>query len=231
MPIAPTLSGAAKEYIAALRTAANAYFRDQGDYGREGTIRALMATVRFIEEASLRLPRSDQVEMERLKEPFFVLASALNDLKTGAVNPLIRPAEVHNRRVLPSSVRIGRANAAAALELLIMAGASRIDAAKHVASKLKGSVLFEGGRRSDWKAVVSWRDEIRASDYRVALDDWKHHPHARSDVVVFDHYVGEARRLFDRGEWDANGLKKFADFIVIDGGWSHGEKKGRPNLE
>ena len=122
MPIAPTLSGAAREYIAALRNAANAYICDQDDYGRDGTIRALMATVRFIEEASLRLPRSDQVEMERLKEPFLVLASALNDLKTGAVNPLIRPAEVHNRRVLPSSVRIGRANAAVALELLIMAG-------------------------------------------------------------------------------------------------------------
>jgi hypothetical protein len=225
MPIAPTLSGAAREYIAALRNAANAYICDQDDYGRDGTIRALMATVRFIEEASLRLPRSDQVEMERLKEPFLVLASALNDLKTGAVNPLIRPAEVHNRRVLPSSVRIGRANAAVALELLIMAGMSRNEAAKHVASKLKGSVLFEGVKRADWEAVVSWRNDIRASDYRIALDDWKHHPHARHDVVVFDHYVGEARALFDRGEWDANGLKMFADSIVIDGGWSHGEKK------
>ena len=224
----PTLSRAARELIEELKRATDLYL-ELGDHGRAGTIRALHAVQTFIQEVASRHSARDQLDFVRLTEPFATLATALKELDHGAINPVIRPTVVHNRRVLPLAVRMARANAATAVELHVMAGATRDDAAKHIATLLAGSPLLEGLRQAPWKVVRSWLASIKAEEYRVPLDQVRDHHGARLDVAAFDHYIEQARELLANGEPPA-GLKGFGDNLAVHGGWSLGAKKGRASL-
>lgn len=231
MSVKPTLARATRDYFDALAAAVEEFHNSNHDHGRNGAISALQETVKFIQAAALGYPPETQITINSLTEPFQLLAASLHDLQYGAIHPIIQASPVHNRRSLPSPIRLGRGTVAAAMEILIWSGIERDKAAQTLAKNIEGSELLLGVKRAPWKAISTWRDDIRSVDERVSIDDWKHNVHARPDVVVFDYYLSLARPPFERKEWDENRLRLFADMIVTNGGWTRGSKKGRANLK
>lgn len=166
-----SLEGVLREYLAELRQSFDEYNSNQDNHGRAGVVQSLQATRKFIHAVALTLPINERLEIARLAEPFAVAAISIHDLQIGSVHPLLRPSEIHNRRTLPSAIRCSRGIATVAMEILMLAGAERGPAARHVANQTLGSEMYDGIRRSEWKAVAAWRDQIRATTPRVSLDD------------------------------------------------------------
>ncbi len=143
------------------------------------------------------------------------LAHALAGLNEGTVDPIVAPATEPRRRVVDAAedkhqgIRLGptanvlldRAAAAAAVEILMLAGRARKAAAQEVAKALNGAPVLADIKGEPWRVVARWREEI------VAREEKRQFPamvgqdvdYATQAAGRFNLLVGEARRWLDGG--------------------------------
>ncbi len=95
----------------------------------------------------------------RIGDRFFELASAITDLNTGTVRPLLQPARADNRRADTSQVWRARARAVLALEALVRSGIARKAAAARLARNANAAKL--GGAKAKTSnletTILGWR--------------------------------------------------------------------------
>jgi hypothetical protein len=102
----------------------------------------------------------------RIGKRFFELASAIADLNTGTVHPLLAGVRVHNRRADTSQMWRARACVAVGLEALLRSGLSRNEAAAKVATEFPSIARLAGpkARNSSLRTIVfGWRKELKAA--------------------------------------------------------------------
>lgn len=96
---------------------------------------------------------------------FFELASALADLNTGTVAPLLSPVPPGNRPADPSRLWRARARAAVGLEALIRTGLHHTDAAAEIARTFPDLGKLAGAKARSSKlatTLLGWRKEFTA---------------------------------------------------------------------
>lgn len=217
-----TLQGAAQELLHDLEAASVLYHKSPDDR-RQGVIDSVLSVVRFLDKAARRhgdLEAEDPID--RMKDAFFALSTALSELRNGTVDDLLRPASFGNAAPISNNVRLKRAVAAAAMEILIDgAGFGRMEAAKFVAKRIEGSGLFKQ-LKNPAKAVEDWRDQIRAAKERPLLESVDLSKHDRLDVAYFYHLIGEGVRRREAGEWVQDHQRMFAESILGIGDMSAG---------
>jgi hypothetical protein len=101
----------------------------------------------------------------RIGSRFSELASAIADLNTGTVHPLLAGVRVHNRRADTSQMWRARARVALGLEALLRSGLSRTEAAAKVATEFPSIARLAGPRakNSTLRTIVfGWRKELKA---------------------------------------------------------------------
>jgi hypothetical protein len=153
----------------------------------------------------------------------FSLAHALAGLNEGTVDPIVAPATEPRRRVVDAAedkhqgIRVGptanvqldRAAAAAAVEILMLAGRARKAAAQEVAKALTGASVLADIKGEPWRVIARWRDEI------VARGEKREFPammgqdadYATQAAGRFNYLAGEARRWLDGGGAPADLVK------------------------
>jgi hypothetical protein len=102
----------------------------------------------------------------RIGNRFFELASAIADLNTGTVHPLLAGVRVHNRRADTSQMWRARVRVAVGLEALLRSGLSRNAAAAKVATEFPSIARLAGPRakNSTLRTIVfGWRKELKAA--------------------------------------------------------------------
>jgi hypothetical protein len=82
---------------------------------------------------------------------------------------MLKAAVAGNAPPMGFSDRLGRSEAASAMDALMRSGLGREDAAKMVAKAIEGRSYAQGHSRDLWKAVARWRDDRRAP--RADLND------------------------------------------------------------
>jgi hypothetical protein len=92
----------------------------------------------------------------RLGDRFFELASAIVDLNTGTLHPLLRPAHTENRRADPSQLWRARVRVVLAFEALVRSGVARKDAAAQVARKVSVAELAGVNAKSERHPGTGW---------------------------------------------------------------------------
>lgn len=114
-----------------------------------------------------------------LSVPSFALLAALQDLENGKQPEMLKKAKVRHRPPIAIALQLERAQAAAAMQLLMDAGDTKEVAARAVTRALeKNGVLG-----LTWKEVARWRDELNtrpkddlaASPFRALVQDYKAH--------------------------------------------------------
>jgi hypothetical protein len=139
-----------------------ANYRKQLDYAgdrfaSEPTI-GVQAAVNATIELLLSLPSLSSPE--RLA-PLRALLDAFSDTDKGVVPPLFAPSARNGRPVDPTSLHTMRAQAAAAMHLLMKCfHYSKNKAARLVAHELTGLGISIGNKHNAAKTVASWRDRV-----------------------------------------------------------------------
>jgi hypothetical protein len=93
---------------------------------------------------------------------FFELGSAIADLNTGTVHPLLQPVEIRNRCSDPSRLWRARAHVALAYVALVKSGVSRSDAIKRIAREFPAVSKLAGKKASTRQTVIlGWHKQLR----------------------------------------------------------------------
>ncbi len=170
-------------------------------------------------QAVRRLAELD-VELGRFAGPapdgvLLRLAHALAGLSEGTVDPMLKPAKKRRRRVVDAAedkhqgVRAGptanvltaRTTAAAAMELLMLAGRHLEDAASEVADILKSDPALAASRGKPERVIARWREEIMALGEKREAPAMVGHDvdFRRRAAGQFNFIVNETKRLVDAG--------------------------------
>ncbi len=144
------------------------------------------------------------------------LALALIDLQHGTVSPVLKPNKSFNRPPLPLHVQIARGYAAAAVEILHLAGISIELAAKKVAKHIEGREELSGIDRASWKAVQRWRADIVSAEHRPTWASASK-PLTAMDVVTFDELMRSHALLLADGKTAPEQRRDFA-MRMLDAG-------------
>jgi hypothetical protein len=122
--------------------------------------------MKFVSNASDRVRGSEAVRITAAEQIFRHLAGALMELPSGTIAPILKPGPRQNRTNISYPVRMGRANAAIAMDALCLARIGRADAAKYVAEHIVGRPELAGIKRAPWEAIVRWREDLERDDFR-----------------------------------------------------------------
>ena len=170
------------------------------------------------------------------------LAHALIGIEEGTVDPILEPNKERRRRVLDAAedkyqgnraghtanVLAGRATAAAAMEILMLAGRGRKEAAEEVAKALKSTPLLADSTGEHFRVVERWRDEIlkweKEAKRELAAGRGKNAGFRNETVARFKYLVGEAERLEQAGATAPQLVKIAHD--QLDHGLGMGENSG-----
>ncbi len=147
------------------------------DPGLWPAMEALKATLNVLDSFPQIFGESGGLGLTR---PLHDLLIALHDLAGGQVSPLLRTTE-KQKRGSSTHYQVVTAWAAIAMDAFLLAGSTRMEAARKVAAELRGVDVSKGDHRNavSWRTVAGWRDELNAG--RGA-------PWAR---MAWDHYVGQ----------------------------------------
>jgi hypothetical protein len=176
------------------------------------------------------------------------LGRALAGLDEGTVDPILKPATEPRRRVVDAAedkhqgIRAGptanvltaRATAAAAVEILMLAGRSRKAAAQEVSEILKGSSVLASIKGEEWAAVARWREEIKERGEKREFPDMLGQGVDLPTQAAgeFNFFVGVARRWLDAGDAPERLVKLAHDLLVrlgADAAKNSGLARGSPN--
>src|SRR5262245_33581612 len=105
------------------------------------------------------------LEGRPIGQRFFELGSAMADLNSGIVHPLLRPARADNRPADPSQLWRARAHVALGLEALLRSGLNRLDAAAKVPRQYSSIASLAGPKAKDSTletTLFGWRREFKA---------------------------------------------------------------------
>jgi hypothetical protein len=123
-------------------------------YERERYAAALMAIGQYF----------TSLEGRPLGQRFFELASAMADLNSGIVHPLLRPERADNRRAESSQLWRARVHVALGLQALLRSGLTRTEAAAKLATDFPGIPKLASAKAKNSKPqtiVFGWRKELR----------------------------------------------------------------------
>jgi hypothetical protein len=95
----------------------------------------------------------------RIGDRFFELASAITDLNTGTLHPLLHPARADNRRADTSQLWRARARAVLALEALVRSGIARKAATAKLARTVNAAKLAGAKAKTSnlQTTILGWR--------------------------------------------------------------------------
>ena len=143
-----------------LREALREYEQEDANSRREGVLVALSAVLEHVHK-ELRVDRS-------ATQPLGDLWNAIWDADRGARNALLKPRELRHRPPLSSPELDLKHAVAIAIDLRMMAGHRKEDAARHVARKVRSFDIDLGGEpdKPDWEIVTGWRDRLSAARLR-----------------------------------------------------------------
>lgn len=145
---------------------------------RAGAKNALIASAVFIRAV---FPNGND-----LARPLSVLLHALEDLDSGHVGALVKPAELNGGRTLAFEVELQRADAAALMELYRKAGMPNSQAADQTARSLNRLGFRDDKSRITAKRVKYWRNQLKAHRNSTGAKRY-----AAVLRVVADHYPTE----------------------------------------
>jgi hypothetical protein len=134
------------------------------------------AALEFARRTANRLQGLPGVPTGRPGSALERLGWALDDLEKGIVGPMVSPAAKPRRGSAPdktgtirgkrppqpTKVQMLQAEVAATMQLLMLGGRLRVDAAKEAAGKLKGHPILAGIKGAPWRTIAGWRDAISA---------------------------------------------------------------------
>jgi hypothetical protein len=123
-------------------------------YERERYTAALMEVAQYF----------TSLEGRPLGQRFFELGSAIADLNSGIVRPLLRPERADNRRADNSQLWRARAHVSLGLEALLRSGLTRNEAAARLASDFPGIAKLASANAKNSKLetiVFGWRKQLR----------------------------------------------------------------------
>lgn len=104
------------------------------------------------------------LEGRPLGQRFFELGSAMADLNSGIVHPLLRQERADNRRADNSQLWRARAHVSLGLEALLRSGLTRTEAAAKLAGDFPGIAKLAGAKAKNSKLqtiVFGWRKQLR----------------------------------------------------------------------
>jgi hypothetical protein len=142
------------------------------------------------------------------------IAHALAGLEEGLDDPILKPADDRRSVVdaetglrrgvkvgLAVNVEVARATAAAAIEILMLAGLALTAAAQEVAKILRDHPLLAGTTAKPAREVARWREEIKKRSKKRELPDMRGQSiDFRTQAAgQFNFLVGEAKRLKQDG--------------------------------
>lgn len=145
-----------------------------------------------------------------LSRPLRDLAMALDALDVGYVHPMLTPDERKRRLTtgggeevtqgrrpkLPLHTLLARADAAAAMQIVMDCGAKRKAAAAAVAKAIAGSDALAGAKGKPADVVGRWRDQIlELNEERIFSEVGPSEPAERSAAAAFNEQVSLARAL------------------------------------
>lgn len=197
-----TLQALAAQLLAGLQEAERRRLADQEDAGRAGAIWALTEVIIFIREASRRLSSTEeQLSLHSCATGLDMLASALIELHHGVVPAIVKPAEIHNRSITPRHIRLLRARAAAAAEILLLTDRGVETACKLVAKHIAAREELSGiAQERAWKSVRHWRSTLLKTEPRPSIDDLAANPNADAGVAHFDFWLGLRDQALSQGK-------------------------------
>ena len=117
--------------------------------GRTGAGKSLGAIIDYLDD--MGMPAD-------LRAPLFALLAALQDLENGKQSPMLKAPNLPHGPPEAIVSQVAKAQAAAAMQLLMAAGDGRETAARAVARADK----WGGENNATWRQVARWRDELRA---------------------------------------------------------------------
>jgi hypothetical protein len=123
-------------------------------YERERYAAALMGVAQYF----------TSLEGRPLGQRFFELGSAIADLNSGIVRPLLRPERADNRRADNSQLWRARAHVSLGLEALLRSGLTRNEAAAKLTSDFPGiaKLASANARNSKLQTIFfGWRKQLR----------------------------------------------------------------------
>jgi hypothetical protein len=105
-------------------------------------------------------------ESQGLSFPLTALLSALNDLDSGRVVPMLEPKKADHRRPEPGFRKVQRAVAIFCVDQLVAAGSGPEQACRFVAALLKRGGMAIGGHGDtpEWQTLRTWRNETARRD-------------------------------------------------------------------
>ena len=157
------------ELIADLESAVAKYQEEP----QEAAVMALTGVLSFLERHDVP---------GELRQPLFAIWVAFQDLKNGSTNVLMEASPRNNRAQDSIVTKMGRAQAAAAMELFMKAGMGRQEAARDVAIRVK-SWPWGRSKAVSAKQVERWRDAARAGHKETEFDANTFYSIVNSDLV------------------------------------------------
>lgn len=180
------------------------YRKDARFNGRLGAALALKAVLEYVVAPDQESGPQQQMRAMELVSPLTALASALASLDHGRVEPMVEPAQFGNAPPLGFLNRLNRAQAAAAMHALMLAGDTREVAARYVARKIQGRPYALVTSGDLWRAVARWRDELRSPSADLEA----------IDVQKFRSFLPHAEDI--KRDLPPRALRSYADRILDD---------------
>lgn len=133
---------------------------------RGAAITALQGAITFINSVP-------HFALDNLALPLTQLMGALHDLDSGRVLPMVKPAQIDNRKPEASFRKVIRAFAIFSIEELMNHGMSLEQACKFVRQGLARASVPIGGQPStpEWKTIKGWRYDHT----KLNANDQEHH--------------------------------------------------------